>query len=332
MSPAITKAHYLMRRELWENKGGALWTPVSIAIAVSVLILLALLLGKGTVGSADLDIDKILQSMDRHGLNEDIDAPVKIIDFNSGTLVVSSENDLGLGFMRREASPEGYLITFQHGAVIVFEFVAFIVAIVYLLGALFNDRKDRSILFWKSLPISETSNVLTKLLFAVTVIPFFALVCSIPVQIVGGAAIAWGFSLSDSFTFWGTFSHISLIQVFLVHTVLLLVIAIKSLPLYSWLLFASSVSKRSPLLIAAIIPLAIAALEPLIFDTNYFSTFIASLFFQGRFNADWLAADNIMRGIVEAMRISLPQLVKITIISGLFIGGAIWCRNNRYEI
>jgi ABC-2 type transport system permease protein len=41
----------------------------------------------------------------------------------------------------------------------------------YLLDCLYADRKDRSVLFWKSLPISDTTTVMSKLAIALIVIP-----------------------------------------------------------------------------------------------------------------------------------------------------------------
>src|SRR3546814_20822192 len=46
--------------------------------------------------------------------------------------------------------------------VVVLGFVVFF----YCLGALYDDRRDRSILFWKSLPVSDASTVLSKVFSA----------------------------------------------------------------------------------------------------------------------------------------------------------------------
>ena len=46
-----------------------------------------------------------------------------------------------------------------------------VVVFFFCLGALFDDRKDRSVLFWKSLPISDQATVLSKVAMALVVAP-----------------------------------------------------------------------------------------------------------------------------------------------------------------
>src|SRR5256885_12086556 len=57
-------------------------------------------------------------------------------------------------------------------------FTAFIVGVFYCLDALHGERRDRSILFWKSLPVSDFTTLLSKAVVALVVIPLitFALV------------------------------------------------------------------------------------------------------------------------------------------------------------
>lgn len=331
MNPAINKAQYLIRRELWENRGGVIWTPVVICVIVSVLLLGTLALGNVVLGQG-VDVNEVFEWMDDHGLREDQDAPVQIVDFNSGTLVVSSDSEFSLGDFNQNVTPTASMTIMQHSVVIGFSFVALIVTVIYLLGALFNDRKDRSILFWKSLPISETANVVSKLVFAATVIPIVALLFSIPVQFFGGLTIAWTFSQSDSFGFGEVFGELSIIQVTLIHMILLLFIGIKSIPLFSWLLFSSAVSKKSPLLIAIVAPLLIIAVESLIFNTDYFSSFVTSLFFSNRFDVEWTEPGEAFHGAIALMSFSFMQIVKIVVAGGVLISAAVWCRNNRYEL
>lgn len=332
MNPVINKAHYLVRRELWENKGGVIWTPVVISIGISLLVLLVLALGKLQINGNERELTMALEWMEQQQqLNPPSDEPVQRIDFGSGQLELSNE-DSGIGIGQWEGDPSSIVPRLQHGSVLAFEVVAFFVTFVYLLGALFNDRKDRSILFWKSLPISETGNVLTKLLFAVVAIPFIAIVCSIPLQIILGISAASIYSVSDAFTFFGVLGELELVQVLFIHIVLMLVIGIKSLPLFSWLLFSSAASKRTPLLMAVIVPVLIIAVESLLFGTSYLSGFIESLFFTNRFESSWMQSENLFRAALSILGFTFPQLIKIVIVSSLFIAGAIWCRNNRFEI
>jgi hypothetical protein len=50
-------------------------------------------------------------------------------------------------------------------------FTAFIVGVFYCLDALHSERRDRSILFWKSLPVSDLTTVLSKATIPLVVLP-----------------------------------------------------------------------------------------------------------------------------------------------------------------
>ena len=68
-------------------------------------------------------------------------------------------------------------------------FTMVIVLFFYLLDSLLAERKDRSILFWKSLPVSDTEVVLSKLLTAAVVVPLFVLVVSAVLQVLFAARL-----------------------------------------------------------------------------------------------------------------------------------------------
>src|ERR1700716_3718864 len=85
--------------------------------------------------------------------------------------------------------------------------VMVIVVSFYLLDCLFSERKDRSILFWKSLPVSDAATVISKLLVAVVVVPLgvylIAMVTDILFQAIWAARVASG-SLPDIAVGWDT--------------------------------------------------------------------------------------------------------------------------------
>ncbi len=142
-----------------------------------------------------------------------------------------------------------------------FSLVLAIVVFFYLLGSLYDDRKDRSILFWKSLPASDTLTVASKLLSAMFLAPliFFvifmitqiamALIGSIMVLSVGENPWTLFLSVTNPFKAWG-FILLSY-----------LTMAIWALPLYGWLIFVSSFAPRIPLLFAVLPPVVLAVLQ-----------------------------------------------------------------------
>ena len=64
------------------------------------------------------------------------------------------------------------------GLALVVFMVMGIVAFFYSIDALYADRRDRSVLFWKSLPLSDLETVLSKFATAIVVIPLVALAAS----------------------------------------------------------------------------------------------------------------------------------------------------------
>jgi ABC-2 type transport system permease protein len=142
-----------------------------------------------------------------------------------------------------------------------FTVVLAIVVFFYLLGSLYDDRKDRSILFWKSLPASDTLTLTSKLLCAMFLAPaiFFvillltqiaiAIIASILVMSVGENPWTLFLSVANPFKAWG---FIGLTY---------LAMAFWALPLYGWLMLVSSFAPRVPLLFAILPPVIFAVLQ-----------------------------------------------------------------------
>src|ERR1041384_962380 len=63
-------------------------------------------------------------------------------------------------------------------------FTAFIVGVFYCLDALYGERRDRSILFWKSLPVSDLTTVLSKVFIPLVILPVITFVIVIATQFI----------------------------------------------------------------------------------------------------------------------------------------------------
>ena len=63
-------------------------------------------------------------------------------------------------------------------------FIVFIVGVFYSLDALHGERRDRSILFWKSLPVSDLTIVLSKISIPMVVLPLIAFALVVCVQVI----------------------------------------------------------------------------------------------------------------------------------------------------
>lgn len=324
MTQMLTKTGYLFRRELWENRSGVIWTPVVIAAGTIAVILLGL-----TFGLADdfnRHLDQVVEWTGGQRLGAS-DEQTQRIDFSQGEIVPANGEDLD--WLLWGSHLMGLLTPTLHSIAVGFEFVALMVAFFYLLGGLFNDRKDRTILFWKSLPFSEAHSIAVKLVFASLLIPIVALVVSLVVQLFFASTTVFLIANNTDFSLSEILSDVSVIPVFLTHLLLVLVFAVKNLPIFAWLLFCSAVSKRSPFLTAILPPIVIAALERMVFGTSYFMDFLASLSAGVEYNFGEEYTGSVLRALLT---ITPMQMVKIIAVSAPLLGATVWLRNHRYEL
>src|ERR1700682_1897506 len=112
---------------------------------------------------------------------------------------------------------------------------AFIVGVFYCLDALHGERRDRSILFWKSLPVSDLTTVLSKALIPLAVLPVISFALVVCVQVImtlesGVVLIFHGMSPATTWTL------IPFFQDWVILLYGLAVIALWHAPIYGWLL------------------------------------------------------------------------------------------------
>jgi ABC-2 type transport system permease protein len=158
---------------------------------------------------------------------------------------------------------------------------AFIVSFYYALDTLYGERRDRSILFWKSLPVSDVIAVLAKAFVLLLVLPAVAIVVTLVTEaIVLGLSIAvlaaHGLSVA---AFWAQLQPIDSMNGMLYHIVTVHILWYA--PLYCWLMLISAWSKRAPLLWALLPPFAIIVFERVAFHTTYFQDFLQNRFAGG---------------------------------------------------
>ena len=143
----------------------------------------------------------------------------------------------------------------------------------YLLDCLYADRKDRSVLFWKSLPISDTMTVLSKLVTAMLVIPavYFAAVD------LTSLMMAFIVSVRANSLFGGVLWHADLwlqLQAFWLY--LIVTAAIWYLPISGYLLLISAWAKRAVMLWSILPPIAAIIAERWFFGTHVIARLIES--------------------------------------------------------
>jgi ABC-2 type transport system permease protein len=156
---------------------------------------------------------------------------------------------------------------YSHAAMLLMA-TGFLVGIFYSLDALHSERRERTILFWKSLPVSDLTTVLSKAIIPLVVLPMLVFSITVAIQIVmrllsTAALLITGASVG---TLW---TQLPLFQMELVLLYSLIVIALWHAPLYMWLLLVSGYARRATFLWAVFPPLALAALEYVAFHTSY---------------------------------------------------------------
>ena len=152
----------------------------------------------------------------------------------------------------------------------------FLIAVFYCLDALYGERRDRSVLFWKSLPVSDLTAVLSKAIIPLIVIPLITFVITFVTQVIMlllGSVILPMQGVSAA-TLWNNLSFFPMALMLLYH--LLAIHGLWYAPIYAWLLLVSSWARRAPFLWAVLPPLAIVVIEFVSFRTTYFGSLLAN--------------------------------------------------------
>jgi len=194
---------------------------------------------------------------------------------------------------------------------------AFIVGIFYSLDALYGERRDRSILFWKSLPVSDVIAVLSKVTIPILVLPLLSFVVTIVTQLIMlllSTVVLLG-SGQHVATLWAqtSFFHVSLIVLYHFLTVHGLYYA----PIYGWLLMVSAWAPRAPFIWAFLPPFVVVVVEKMAFNTSYFLTVLEHRLAGPQASAS-MAPGN---GPMDPLATLIP--VKFFSVPGLWIGLAV---------
>jgi ABC-2 type transport system permease protein len=152
-------------------------------------------------------------------------------------------------------------------------FTVFIVGVFYCLDALHGERRDRSILFWKSLPVSDLTTVLSKASIPLVILPLLAFAITVCVQLIMllMSSVVLIFHGVSPATTW---AHFSVFQNWLVLLYGLVAIALWHAPIYGWLLLVSGWARRATFLWAVLPLLAIGILEKIAFNTSHFASML----------------------------------------------------------
>lgn len=230
----VTTLKWLLKREYWENRGGFLWAPL-LAGGTSLLLSLLAIIASVVVAK------RAIANGDLHTVGINI-------------------NGLDLGAMLNAMTPEDiaqfgqtFNLTMLLSSAWPFIVLAFVV-FFYCLGALYDDRRDRSVLFWKSLPLSDAQTVLSKALSALLVAPLLAVSAGILTMLGFLAMISLTVLFHGGNPITLIWQNANPLNVIATHLALIPVYLLWALPTVGWLLFCSAWARSKPFLWAVIVP------------------------------------------------------------------------------
>ena len=210
----------------------------------------------------------------------------------------------------------------------IFQIVLYLTILFYLAGTLYDDRRDHSVLFWKSMPVSDAETVLSKLLTAMFLAPVLALGAAFAAQFVLLlilTVIAWAAGVSALQTVWlpsGLLTGVGkLLAISVMH-------AFWALPLYGWVLLVSATARRAPLLWALLIPVFVYVLERIVFGGSVVARFFRDHLSVGRY-------EDLIAGPVGPVLMDFltdPSLWVGLVVAAALLAGTVYSRRRFNEI
>lgn len=307
----MRKSLIQLKREFWECRASFIRTPLIMAGVLMALLLLGVVPLQGKIG-------KVFEQAQLH---------------QGGAL--HAEQEAADGWPQMEgigASPE-YLVHGLAAVYSVFALVLILVLVFYFVDTLYSDRRDQSILFWKSLPLAEHRNVLTKLAAGVAGAPVFYAIA---------ATVTGAFFLVVFLVYAGVFWNIpvpsigTVVAVFLKSTVGLVLgwwfLVLWLLPLFCWLMFSSSVAKKAPFLIALGLPIGLMVLEAWVFGSGHVAGVIGDQVVAAFYSFQTLVhhPQTVLEQLANSFS-SLQLWVGIVLSAG-FLATSVWLRVNHWEV
>lgn len=211
-----------------------------------------------------------------------------------------------------------------------------LVAVFYCADGLYGERRDRSILFWKSLPVSDLTTVLSKASIPFVVLPLLVFAVTVAMQFLmlllsSAVLLAKGMSVAP---LWTQLSVIQMWLLLLYH--LFTAHALWPAPVYCWILLISGWARRATLLWAALPIVAIAGVERLVFQTSHFAALVGNRFIGSAAAAALPTPDTFptdpMTHITPGGFLTSPGLWIGLVIAAAFLAAAVRLRRHQGPI
>jgi ABC-2 type transport system permease protein len=253
-SPAVASAsraqirplRWSVRRELWENRSLYI-APVAMAAVYLIAYMISLIWLPNSMRQVWMP----------HGMRD--------MEATLGHLVGPGDTIVEIA------------MPYSHAAMLLM-LIAFIVGVIYSLDALHGERRDRTLLFWKSLPVSDLTTVLAKASIPLVFLPLLVFALTVTLQQIMRllALVVLSVTGAGVATLW---TRLPLFEMEVVTFYGAAVIALWHAPIYCWMLLVSGWARRATLLWAVLPPLALAAVENIAFHTSYLGSMLQNRLF-----------------------------------------------------
>ena len=295
----------LVKREIWEHRSLYI-TPAVVGLVLTLAVMTAFVFASGYQHIVDMGI-------------------------------VGAQNMVG------DAERRAAMFALLMGNTAPFLFAGAILTIFYCLDSLYAERKNKSILFWRSLPITDAETVISKLLTAMVAIPLIALAVIIVTHLVVLILTSLYVSFQGGSSVFLIWKSAPVFDVWAGMLVFMLLLPIWYSPFIGWFLFVSAWTKRSPLLMAFLPLVVVPTLEYWVLRTHVIWDAIQTRFeqlpmFRG-IDPERLFDEHDFIG--DAELVSLVAYIDIgkfltspakwagVVVCGLFITAAIYVRRYR---
>ena len=208
-----------------------------------------------------------------------------------------------------------------------------LMSLFYSADALHGERRDRSIFFWKSLPVPDWTTVLAKASIPLLILPVLTFAVTVVIQVVllllscivlpaNGISLAMFWKQLNVFQMWGMILY----HLFMAH-------ALWPFPVFCWLLSVSGWARRAPLLWAALPVAVIGALERLVFGSANFFRLVGTRLIGGGARTDVTPGEMMPTGpmthLTPLRYLGSPGLWMGLLVAAVFLVAAVRMRRYR---
>ena len=152
----------------------------------------------------------------------------------------------------------------------------YICAIIYLINSLYQDRKDASVLFWQSMPVSNLQTVISKVVTICAIAPvFYAAILFVLYLLAVAMLVALGLIYNVQVAGLGYMFMASVLSLLLIY-LSAITTALWLLPSIGWLLLFSAFARKTPILWAVGVFILLGFIEDFVFGSQYLANWVES--------------------------------------------------------